>query len=286
MKAKLLKFLKWFLTILLIVGAVGLTVFIFFKNYKSKEIQKVDLNSVLNSTDKQKFDNGLDNTITILSNNGQTDWFTVLKTTSTKLDSSLDVLVNYYIDDNFVVRDENIDSTYSSMINTRSLLISMFNEYSIKADSVYFKKDIGANDIYSTYSTYLVRYARFIQAVDNNLKNRSGFDYYGDVKFSIIDLQTRIVISSFSNLTEKNNLNVITTSTDINLINSYVSYRNSYIFGNNTFGVASINFIQNYEACNKTYLAEHFAEEVGGANSISESSSAEKKSAYYFKSIF
>lgn len=286
MKTKLLKFLKWFLTIFLIVGAVGLTVFIFFKNYKSKEIQKVDLNSVLNSTDKQNFDNGLDSTITILSNNGQTDWFTVLKTTSTKLDSSLDVLVNYYIDDNFVVRDENIDSTYSSMINTRSLLISMFNEYSIKADSVYFQKDIGANDIYSTYSTYLVRYARFIQAVDNNLKNRSGFDYSGDVKFSIIDLQTRIVISTFSNLTETNNLNVITTSADINLINSYVFYRNSYIVGNNTFGVAAINFIQSYEACNKTYLAEHFAEEVNRANSISESSSAEKKSAYYFKSVF
>lgn len=286
MKAKFFSFLKWFIAVVLIVGAVVLTVFVFFKKNESKQVQQVDLNNVLTSSDKQNFDSGLDDVIQVLSSNGQADWFVDLKTTADKLDESLNALTNYYINSNFVVSDNDVGEQYSSMINTRNLLNLMLDEYKTKSESAYFAKDVGANDIYSVYSSYLVKYAKFIQAVDNNVKSISGFDSSSDIKFSVIDLQTRIVVSTFSSLNTADKLVKITSNANIQKINSYIVYENSYITGASRFSKVALLFIQNYERCNKSYLAEHFVEELNKATSVSESSSAEQKSAYYFKRMF
>lgn len=286
MKAKFLKFLKWFIIIVLVVGAVGLTVFMFFRNYNKKQIKQVDLNDVLTSTNKQNFDNQFDEIVQILSENGQTVWFLDLKTTSTKLDNSLDVLINYYVDSNFVVYDAQISSTYSYMINTRNLLNNMFDEYITKSESQYFSKLVGANDIYNVYSNYLVKYADFVQAVNNNLKSRSDFDITSDIKFSIIDLQTRITNLTFSKVLTSEELFKIENNSNIQKINSYVEYNNSLINGINNMSIDSIRFISCYENCNKTYFAEHFNEEITNVTTINSSSTNEQKSAYYLKKIF
>lgn len=286
MKSKVKKFFKWFLIVILVVAAVGTTVFVFFKKYNAKQIKQVDLNDVLTASSKQNFDNGLNDVITILNANGGANWFTSLKTTSVGLDNSLDVLSNYYCSEGFKVKEKNISDTYSSMIITRDLLNDMFEEYKIKSESAYFQKLIGANDIYLTYSNYIVKYARFVQAVNNNVKAKDGFDCSSDIKFSVIDLQTRVAISGFSKLTKNGQLNKIENANNIDEMNKYVVYENSYIKASNGFGLNALRFIQYYDVCNKNALAENFKSELLAVSEITETSTSEQKVAYYFKKMF
>ena len=286
MSAKVKKFFKWFIIILLVVGSVVATVFIFFKNYNEKQIKEVNLVSVLNAKEKEKFDHGLNSVLTILDSHGKEEWFADVKMVSDNLDESLYVLTSYYADNNGKVKDKEVSITYSSMITTRNTLIDMFEEYCKKSTSIWFPAVVGANDIYSAVSNYLVKYAKLIKAVNDNLIKSENFDSTSDIKFSLIDLYSRITVDAFDKLTIKNDLQIIENDSNVDEINKSFKFNNFYIDNENAFSLSALKFIQNYNECNKELFAENFVENLVLATGFDEKASKEIKTAFYFNEIF
>ena len=284
--SKVKKILKWFIIIVLTVGAIAATVFVFFKNYNKNKVNEVDLVSVLTSGEKIKFENGLDAVLGSVEKSEKPTWFAEAVMAGENLDISLGILSCYYIETNGIVKDAEIDKTYSSMITTRNTLINMFDEYSIKATSQYFPILDGANDIFVAYSNYLVKYAKFVKAVNEDLLTREEFNSVSDIKFSMIDLYSRIVVDVLSKLTKVDDLAVISNKVNINKIHSYFKFENSYIDCNNALTGDAIKFVENYNVCNKELFADKFVETLNGATGIDANSSVEKKAAYYFNQLF
>jgi len=283
---KVKKILKWTAIIALIVASIGVTVFIFFKKHNENKVAEVDLLSVTTSESKNKFDRGFDSVVeAIEERSGNTTWFASFETTSEDLDETMSVLVSYFVDSNFKVKDENISADYSSLSATKNSLQLMFNEYNIKTSSSYFPVLIGANDIYKVYSNYLVKYAKFIKTVNAYLVNSNDFSVASDVKFVMIDLYANVVINTYSNFVPSGELNAIVSDVDLNKISTYYDFDNYYMDGD-VFSVNAIKLIENYNNCNKLNLAKDFAEIVNATSSIDETSSAEQKFAYYLKEIF
>ena len=245
------------------------------------KINQVDVLEVVSA--QEEFDEEFDSVIEVVQKEGKADWFADLKTTKENLDDSMSKLSNYYIASNFKVKERDISSTYSSMQTTRNLLMDMFDEYGKKATSAYFPKLIGANDIYVAYSNYLVKYARFVQAVNNDLADDSFME--SDIKFAVIDLQTRIVINAFAKLEVVGDLKVIENDDNIDEINKYISFDSSLIESDKNLSVSSIRFVQLYNRCNKDKLAKSFVLTLSSAN-INAGATLEQKAAFYFKEIF
>ena len=284
--SKVKKILKWFIIIVLIAGAVAATVFIFFKKYNENKIDDVDLVSVLNSTERTKFDSGFDAVLSSIEASQKPTWFDEAVIAGENLDKSLKVLSYYYVDSNGIVNDAEIDKTYSSMITTRNTLINMFDEYKVKATSNYFPILLGANDIFVAYSNYLVKYAKFVKAVNEDLLTRENFNVVSDIKFSMIDLYSRIVVDAFSKLTKDVDLAVIGNKVNLIEIHNYFEFENSYIDCDNALKVDAIRFIENYNACNKELFADKFVEFLSKANGIDAESTNEIKTAFYFNQLF
>lgn len=284
--SKVKKILKWFIIVLLVAGSVAATVFIFFKKYNENRVKDVDLISVLNSSEKTEFDEGFDVVLSVVENSSKPTWFEEAVIAGDNLDKSLNVLACYYIDSNGIVKDVEIDKTYSSMITTRNTLLKMFEEYAIKATSEYFPVLMGANDIFVAYSNYLVKYAKFVKAVNEYLLNRDGFNSVSDLKFSMIDLYSRIVVDAFSKLSKDIDLAVIGNKVNLDSINDVFKLDHSYIDCDNALTIDAIRFIENYNNCNKELFADQFVETLNKATSIEENSSAEIKAAFYYNRLF
>jgi len=284
--SKFKKILKWFIIIVLIAGSVAATVFIFFKKYNENKINDVDLVSVLNSSEKTKFDSGFDAVLSSIEASEKPTWFNEAVTAGENLDESLKILSYYYIDSNGIVYDEEIDKTHSSMVTTRNTLINMFDEYAIKSTSNYFPILVGANDIFVAYSNYLVKYAKFVKAVNEDLLSRENFNAVSDIKFSMIDLYSRIVVDAFSKLTKDVDLAVIGNKVNLDEIHNYFKFENSYIVCDKALSVDAIKFIENYNACNKELFADKFVETLNSATGIDANSTVEKKAAFYFDQLF
>lgn len=286
MSVKVKKFLKWFLIILLVVGSIAATVFIFFKRYNARQVKEVNLISVNESNDKYKFDQGFNSLLATLEAEGEPEWFADVNVVNDNLDQALIVLSKYYISTNGKVKDKEISDNYQSMITTRNVLTSMFNEYNIKSTSVWFPNLVGANDIYVAYSNYLVKYAKLVKSVNENLAKRDGFDTTSDIKFSMIDLYTRIVVDEFSSLEKVGELQIIKSDTNIDEINKYFVFDHSYIAGGKVLTANALKFIQNYNSCNKELFADKFVENLNLATGYDEKSSKEIKAAFFFNEVF
>ena len=284
--SKFKKILKWFIIIVLIAGAVAATVFIFFKKYNENKINDVDLVSVLNSTEKTKFDSGFNAVLGSIESSEKPTWFDEAVVAGENLDESLKILSYYYIDSNGIVNDAEIDKTHSSMITTRNTLINMFDEYNIKSTSNYFPILLGANDIFVAYSNYLVKYAKFVKAVNEDLLSRDDFNAVSDIKFSMIDLYSRIVVDAFSKLTKDVDLAVIGNKVNLDEIHSHFEFENSYIVCDKALTSDAINFVENYNACNKELFAEKFVEYLNKTNGVDANSTTETKVAFYFNQLF
>lgn len=283
MSAKVKKFLKWFLIIILVVASVGATVFIFFKEYNKKKVEEVNLIEVIDS--QEEFNDSFDEVFQIITNAGKQDWFSDVEDTKICLDTVMSKLTNYYIKNNFKVKEKNISDSYSSMQTTRNLLMDMFDEYIDKSTSSYFPRLIGANDIYVAYANYLTKYAKFVSAVNKNIMDREDLVVASDLKFSIVDLYARIIMNSFSKVVVENDLKVIESDDNIDAINDDISFEYSLIESDDNLSINAIKFVQTYNKCDKTKLAKNFTSILTTA-SIDAGSTNEQKAAFYFKEIF
>jgi len=112
------------------------------------------------------------------------------------------------------------------------------------------------------------------------------FNAVSDIKFSMVDLYSRIVIDAFSKLTKDVDLAVIANKVNLDEIHNHFKFENSYIDCDNALKVDAIKFIENYNGCNKELFAEKFVEYLDKTNGIDANSTPETKTAFYFNQLF
>lgn len=277
------KFLKVAIIVLLVIGAIGGTVYFFFRNHKEKSSKTESIVNMVKSESKTNFNNSLSN-IKAIANSDSTDVrLDVIIETNAKLDEIVYVLSSYYLNSNTVINNKDIKNQLDTVNSLRSTMSSMMTEYNIKKDSVYFDRHLGLNDLYKTSCDYVENYAKFAGLLCDNV---SGVNKKADIKFAMFELYVDIVENTFAKTkTDANNLEIIEDASNINLINSEMQINNSYIVTDQAYTTNAVNFVNYYYSCDKQAFAKNLATNVAAVNSSLQPNN-ELIATYYFKTIY
>lgn len=276
------KFLKVFVIVLLVVSAVGTTTFLFFKNMKERDNTTVSIAGLLFSQSHKEFNSNLNTMSAYINSDGTDNRMALIISTNKNLDDIIEVLASYHIENNTKINNEKIAKTLKSVNSSRSLLNEMIAEYKIKQTSPYFNRHLGANDFYKEMSSYLVNYARFANLINANLNLNKKID----LKFSMFDIYTNVVMNSFNQTKVENERLIIYSATNMNKINNIFKMENSVIQTKVSPFAAEINqFIDAYYNCNKTEFAKNLTNNISLATNPNQDNS-ERVATYYFKQIF
>jgi len=277
------KFIKFIIIFLLVCVAVITTVAIFFKKVKENEESKVSVLAFATSEARQTFNEKLKYVSdAVVAADAADSRFDVLKRAVAKLDSSLDVLATYYIENSGNIKNGDIASAMDDVNSTRSLAISMANEFKIKSSSIYYNKHLGANDFLKTTSNYVVNYAKLLMLLNNNIDI---IDKNADVKFSMIDVYCRICIEDFSTLEEATNNWVKCGNTEnFNFIEPKFKFVNAQLVTKEIFSVDNTKFVNAYNNCNKDEFAKKLKANCN--NLPSENLTNEQTATFYFKKVY
>ena len=281
------KVIKALIILMIVVLSVGGTCLIFFKNYKRKEAESASLETCINKMDK------LD--LSIVNYDGK---FDSIEQTNENLEDSMFALSIYFIDDNFVIQNDDIISKVKAVDRAIDHAEAMLKEYKIKSEFKnaeelsYFDKDKGRNDLYNAMCNYIVEYATLINMVNSDLEYKN-INRSADIKFAMIDVYTRVAMDTFGK-TQTDTTNGITnleSSDNIDLINTYFCLKTSYLTNKEAnpklySSSATSAFINSYSKCNKTLFAQKLSENVAMVAELNDKSTNEDYATYYFKNVY
>ncbi len=269
------KFLKVFITVLLVLGVIGGTVFFFFRKHKEKNNTTDPILALADSEVATK----LQTDLTSISD----DRMTMIAATNVNLNNVIYNLSSYYIENNTQIKDEKIATQVRAVNSSRSLLTAMINEYNIKKESTYFNKTLGANDLFNQSCLYLVQYATLANMINAHISN---VDKTADAKFSVLEIYCNVVINDFSSTKVDSGVVKLNSSLNIAKANSIIIFdaNSSYVIINNNFTLDSSEFIKCYNSCDKLLFAKNFAGNIESVNSA-EQALMERLATYYFKLI-
>ena len=271
---------------LLVIACVGGTCYIFFKNYKERISAPVSCASMVKSESSVEFRTSLNEVGLLTNDSGTDDRFVLVINTLSDLDDMLMALANYYIDEDFTVRDKDIRAKYNQMVDSKALAVEMINQYKLKSNSVWFDRSLGANDLYTTMSTYLVKYAEFVELLNLKVANKA-INRTSDFKFSVIDLYARVARTTFSTLiTNENSLRIVSRPENLTRLQIYFQMENSYIVGGDVYSSNALYFSENYNACDKEAFAINFASNLNAIDGISATSTSLQRAVYYYKLVY
>ena len=275
------KFLKVFIIVLLVIASVAGTCYFFFKNLKEKDNTTASFAEMIYSESYKTFKNDLVKTASYVNSDKTDSRLDLIIETQMNLDEILTVLSSYHIDTDAKINNERISKAAKQLNSSKSLLQSMMREYSIKKDSTYFDRHLGANDLYKQSCNYLIAYARLLNYINMDLELNKNVD----LKFTMFDIYCNVVSTSFNSTKEASSRVVIENASNINKINDIFELDNSIIVtAVNPFASVINEFNDCYYSCNKTEFAENLSANILTANS--NQGTAEQVATYYFKQIF
>lgn len=276
------KFLKVFIIVLLVVSSIGTTCYLFFKNMKENNNTTESIAGILYSESKYDFNSSLLTMASYVNSDDTDNRLNLIIETNETLDEIVEVLATYHIANNTKINNEKIAKALDRLNGSKQLLGLMIDEYNIKQTSSYFDRHLGANDFYKQACNYLINYARFANYINANINVNKNCD----LKFSMIDVYTNVVMSTFNNTKEDNQRVVVYSTANINLINNIFNLDYSFIETEvDPFDISINYFIQAYYNCNKTEFAKNLSSNVSVVSSATQDSK-EKVATYYFKQIF
>ena len=280
------KFLKVLVIIVLVVGAVAGTCYFFYSHMRDQIDASASVSEFVYGVKNKDFDAKIER-VNGLANSR----FDLIITTDSKM-NEMTTILNYYlihakekgIDEDRIV--DRLDAIYS----LQDSIDAIMDEYIVKCDSASFDRMTGSNELYDALSSYMVAYADLMNIINSEIVNILPYAN-ADIKFSMIDLYINIVTNTFTNVTNNiNGLRQIANSANINLVNTYLQFKNGYLDTNNSsasdYSYLNNNFIEYYSQCNETDLAADFARIVNNTTSIDNNSTNEQRVAYYFREIF
>ncbi len=277
------KFFKTLLILIVVVASVGGTCYIFYKNLTVRQNSFNHVSQYLTSSARTDFDGNLVRTKSLAGSRFNTlvDINSDLEEITNILNLYLTIAKDYDVDENTLINE------LEDLQNLRDSTNSIMEQYFIHCEqSQYFDKAVGANVAYKNICNYLVEYARFTLQLKNLICSYVGEE--NDIKFSIIDLYMRVIISDLSNIsTGNNNLIVIADSSNINLLINNVEFKDGYLYTDDlstSFGSIAIQFVYNYKSCDKNDVAKNLSSYV--INSTENSTNVNERVGYLFKTLY
>lgn len=276
------KFLKIFIIVLLVGSVIGGTCYFFFRNLEKNNHTTSSIASYLMSEEKQNFNNSLYEMHNLANSDSTDSRLALIAETNFQLDDMMMVVCSFYVENNTKINDKEISNSFNQLKSSQTLLMAMVNEYKIKSTSNYFDRHVGANDYYKQACSYLMQYASFVNLVSENINviNKSV-----DVRFSMINLYSNVVINTFKSTKEMSNRVDVTNKDNINWINLNVVFENSCLDVTNAYSSNANNFIKFYSACNKSEFASNLKSNITTASKPNQSSTAEQSASYYLKEL-
>lgn len=281
------KFLKVFLIVIIILGAIAGTVFIFFRNYKENIDSSKAVVEYIYDAKTESFETELSKVNATLKENESDYRFDLIIETYQKLDDSVLTLSSYLETYGEKVDDEEVIKSLTRVKNLRSTAESMIAEFNLKSSSTYYVKKLGANDLYVQMTNFLINYASLAKEINYQL-DKSSITKNADIKFAFIELYCDVVINDFSAVETVSNLKVVKNQDNIKLINSKFEITNGSVSGlvHGEYSYLNNNFIKFYSSCDKTEFAKNLKSNVNSVNSISDGSTNVQKATFYFKEIY
>lgn len=278
------KFIKIMIIVVLVLAVIGGTCYFFFQKHDEKDNTTESFATFLNSESNEKFKNNLSN-ISDLVNSDSTDArFEIIMETNKKLETILSVLTSYHVENETQINDEKVAQRLQVVKGKKSTILSMMAEYEKKATSSWFKRHLGANDLYIKSCEYLVETAKLSNLINNNLNVNKNVD----VKFNVFEIYCNVVINTFSDVNTENKSTsnvVILDPSNINLLNDSLTISNSFVqTGVYSFAIQFNKFNEAYASCDKNAFALNMKENIESVTTV-EQETKEKIATYYFKLI-
>ncbi len=288
------KFFKFLIVSIVVVGAIVGACILFFQNKNKVEDSTTSLLGFLQNENKQEFDSNVQKVSSLVNSDSLDERFNLIIEINQTLDNSFAELITYLIDDNVTVESKEISSNLYSVISVRSYSKAMIEEYVIKANHKIdgnlslFDRHVGANDLYRTITNYTKNYAKLVSSVnaylDNIVENKSA-----DLKFNMIDVYTRVVQNTLSNLEDNTAGWVVLKDVDnLNVLreNNVLNYKNSFIDTDaNMFSSKVSNFNNYYDQCDKNEFCKNLATNVKTIEDIKEGFKTHEIATYWFEKV-
>ena len=202
------KFLKVFIIVLLVLGAVCGTTFIFFRNYKNENNTTASICELLQSEKKMGFNDALETTSDIVDSDGTDKRMNLIVETNNMLDEIVFDLSAYHIKAQTKIKDKALTKSLNQLNESRTLLANMLEEFNIKKDSAFYDRHLGLNDLYQQSCVYLSNYASFA----NILNKITDVEKSSDIKFATFEVYANVVKRAFSNINRGSSIVVIDDS--------------------------------------------------------------------------
>lgn len=286
------KFLKTLFVIVLILGSVAGTTYFFFSQIAPKTNYFVDISSFVTGANSTEFSAKLKQ-VAMNSDTaelGSTNRFNTVIEVNNRLNSSLLALNDYMIlAEDYDFDYSTISNEYVAVVSAQNKTNSVMDEYLTKLQGD-LNKVKGANDVYSSFANYIVKYSEFLNALNEQLKIFK-INKNADLKYSLIEIYANICINSYSKISKNTDVYNLIDPRNIQFINSYFKLTNSYIdlssTNNSNFSLLNNQFIKAYNACNKVEFANNLYKNVGTVgNEVLSNYSKELVASVYFKNLF
>jgi len=270
------KFWKILLIVILVLGTIAGTCWIFYSQFKKKRESYTLALNYLESSDRLEFNALLNDA----SNASGMSRFGYMLTTLNKLDEINETLTPYLAQANSNDVDQNkIYSHYNTFVDMQPGLRDMFNEYITKAQSVTaFNRDTGANPVYKELSSYMINYSEYLLVISDELQNI--FNRSQDTKFYMIEIYLNVVIYTFSNTEEVAGSLQIKYPTNLLRVNENLKF-NNYSISN--FSTNATLFRETYIKCDSKKFASNFASNL--TSSIALNGNVENDAMFYLKKV-
>lgn len=280
------KFLKVFLIIVIILGAIAGTVFLFFRNYKESFDSAKSVIDYSYGEQAKTFKTDLNGVHATLTNESDSR-FELIVLTYENVDDSILTLGNYLENYNNV-DDEVIVKKLNELKNSQALAQSMINEFNRKRlASDYYDEKLGANDLYKQMCVVLTKSAELCKEINYQL-GKTTLNKDADARFAMINLYADVVINSFANTKTASSLVEVNNAENINFINNYFGFTSEGLANlkNRHYSSANNNFIKVYNNCDSILLAKELKNRVATNSTYNASASNEAKAAYYFRTMY
>ena len=282
------KKLRIILIVVLIVAVLGVALFFVFKKKKEHDETRTSISTMLRGEDKDIFDATIKKMGQYLNSDNTDDRVNIVLETNKNLDDIVWSLVSYYVKDETKIRDKEISLAYSEIKMSESLMKRMVDEYVKKVEidqdkSVSrFNRHLGANDFFSQACYHLIKYANFVNLLNNAIRSNKG----SDIRFNAFEVYANIVINSFGETKIQNNLICLKDYSSIDLINSKFKIDGIELqLGENKFSEEVNLFNKYYSNCDKLLFAKEFSTNSSYVTNSNQDTN-EKIAMHYFKKIF
>lgn len=277
------KAIKWILIIILVVGAVAGTAFLFFKNIKKWTTKTASIENFVYAESKENFDTNLENFSSALETNVSDTRFERLVSTNEKLNNMMETLGEYFIVSDGKISSNEIAGQISNVESARAYAQSTISQFNTKKQEKgdLFPQKLGANDVYVAVSRYLAQYALLIKQVDFKIADL-GVDTKIDAKFAVIEVYVNVVINSFSSFKEMQYTEILNVETIDALTLVKIENGNFVTSGGEMFTTDCISFVEFYSKCDKQEFAKSFLTLKTTCSNLSDCDTDLKKAVHYF----